>query len=66
MKGHTSNQLHIKTPKTICKSMQIIASNHGNFHTVAQNSNGMDVKSNGMDSNGTDFFHVNNRYVVAC
>ena len=56
MKGHTSNQLHIETLSTMCKSLQIIASNHENVHTITHKSNDIDIKCNGIDSNGMDMF----------
>ena len=43
VKGHTSDQLHIKTQK-MCKNVQIIAGYHENLHTITHNSNGMDMK----------------------
>ena len=42
------------------------SSNHENVHTITQNSNSMDIKRNGMDSNCTDIFyvfHVNNMLI---
>ena len=66
MKGHTSNQLHIKTLTTMCKSVQIIASNHKNVHKITRNSNGMDTKCKGIDSKSMDIFcvfHVNDTLI---
>ena len=66
MKGHTSNQLHVQTLTTICKSVQIIARNHKNVHTITRNSNGMDIKCKGIDSNSMDIFcvfHVNDTLI---
>ena len=56
MKGHISSQLHVETLTTMCKSVQIIARTHENVHTIIHNSNDMDIKCNGMNSNGTDMF----------
>ena len=66
VKGHTSNQLYIETLTTMCKGMPISASSHENVHTITRNSNGIDIKCNGVDSNGMNtfcVFHVNNTFI---
>ena len=59
MKGHTNNQKHIK----LCKSVQIIAGCHENVYTVTHNRNGMDIKRNGIDGNGTDILCFSCKYM---
>ena len=50
--------LRQKNPTTVYKNIKKSAIYLGNVHTVTQKSNGMDVKSNGMDSNGMDNFLI--------
>ena len=60
MKGYTSYQFKTNDLTTVYKIMQKkkTAIYLGNVHTVTQKSNGMDVKSNGMDSNGMENFLI--------
>ena len=58
MKRHASNQFKTNDPTTVYKILQKTAIYLGNVHTITQKSNGMDVKSNGMDSNGMDNFLI--------